>query len=199
MEESFLTRSRRSYVYENNSRDSGGKRRIIFIIGGIIILIALVVTAIVATGGEGEIEENITPTPTESFEEPSPTEEITLTPENEDTTPTPTSKTTPTPTKGASSSTVDRSGLSIAVQNGGGVAGAATKAKDTLEDLGYTVSSTGNADNFDYETTTIRVKAAKKQYLDQLKKDLSASYTIGSASADLTSGSADAIVIIGKK
>lgn len=199
MEDSFLTRSRRSYVYENNSKDNGGKRRIIFIIGGIIILIALVVTAIVATGGEGEIEENITPTPTEFIEEPTPTEEITSTPEEEDTTPAPTSKTTPTPTKGSSSSSIDRSELSVAVQNGGGVAGAASKAKGILEDLGYTVPSTGNADNFDYETTTIRVKAAKKQYLDQLKKDLSGSYTIGTASADLTSGSADAIVIVGKK
>ena len=110
-------------------------------------------------------------------------------------TPTP-AKGTPTPT---SSSGVERSNLDVAVLNGSGEAGAATKASDALKKLGYNVVSSGNADNFDYATTQIQVKSTKKAYLNMLKTDLSDTYTITSATADYTGTSADAVVIVGKK
>jgi hypothetical protein len=69
----------------------------------------------------------------------------------------------------------------------------------TLEDLGYVVSKTGNANNYDYSKTVIEVKATRKSYLPLLQKDLSAKYSIGSTSATMTDSSADAIVIVGKE
>ena len=95
---------------------------------------------------------------------------------------------------------LDRSNLSIEVQNGSGVVGAANKASDFLKSLGYVVSSTANADTFDYQETVIRVKSEKEAYLPLLKKDIGTNYTIGEASESLSaSTSADAIVIVGKQ
>ena len=94
---------------------------------------------------------------------------------------------------------LDRSKLSIKVQNGSGVTGAANKASDVLKGLGYSISSFGNADNPDYTDVVIKIKSDKSDYLSLLKKDLGFSYTIGSTSADLDdSFSEDALVIIGK-
>lgn len=203
--ESFITPSRRSYVYEN-SKSSGNKKRVILIILGILILIGLVAVSIVATGGKGEEETNLTPTVTPQA---TPTEKPTPTLAEEEGEPTPTEKVTPTPGKGTPTPTttsttdkasgLDRANLKIIVQNGGGVAGAATKGSNVLEDLGYDVVSTGNADNFDYETTTIQVKSTKKAYLDLLKKDLADEYTVGKATSDYTGTDADAVVIVGKE
>ncbi|MEK7517744.1 MAG: LytR C-terminal domain-containing protein [Patescibacteria group bacterium] len=97
------------------------------------------------------------------------------------------------------SSGLDRSALNVEVQNGNGETGVASKGSDVLKSLGYNVTATGNADNFDYQNVTIQVKSTKSKYLDLLKKDLGFSYTIGTTSADLSSSStADALVIIGK-
>lgn len=194
-EESIFTRSRRSYVYES-ARGSNNRNRVILIFVGLIILILLVVIAVVATGGKGDQDKSLTPTPTKPIETPTPipTETPALTPGKG--TPTPTAKITPTPSK---TSGLDRSLLTIAIKNGSGTAGAATKASNYLKGLGYDIVSSGNADSFDYANTTIQIKASKKAYLDQLKKDLSANYTVGSTSANLTSGSADAIVVVGKE
>ncbi len=94
---------------------------------------------------------------------------------------------------------LDRSTLSVEVQNGSGEVGAASKGSDILKSFGYKVVATGNADNFDYQSATIKVKSTKTNFLSLLKKDLGFSYTVGSASADLASSStADALVIIGK-
>lgn len=94
---------------------------------------------------------------------------------------------------------LDRSKLNVVVQNGSGETGVATKGSDYLKGLGYNVSSTGNADNYNYTNVSIQVKSDKSDYLSLLKKDLGFNYTIGSTSADLsTSLSEDALVIIGK-
>jgi hypothetical protein len=94
---------------------------------------------------------------------------------------------------------LDRSTLSVEVQNGSGEVGVAGKAADVLRGFGYKISSTGNADNYDYQNTTIKIKGTKSNYLALLKKDLGFSYTVASASSDLSSDStADALVIIGK-
>lgn len=147
------------------------------------------------------------PTPTADFniptEPPEPTEEPEPT-SSESASITPTGKVSPSVTKAAGASVdkttgLDRSKLTIEVQNGSGTAGAAGKMQTALEDLGYVVSKTGNADNYDYAKTVIQVKATRKSYLPLLEKDLGASYTIGSTSATMTSSTADAIVIVGKE
>jgi hypothetical protein len=111
-------------------------------------------------------------------------------------TPTPTIQTTPTP----ATSGLDRTAITIQVLNGGGKAGAATKMKQALEDKGYTVSDTGNADSYSYEKTEIQVKAAKSAYLPLLENDLQDTYTLGTSSAKLDeSVGYDARVIVGKE
>lgn len=141
----------------------------------------------------------ITPPPTEFITE-APTETETPTP-TEEKTPIPTK--TPTPAVKAnpvdSATGLDRSTLSIAVQNGSGVSGAAATARDFLNGLGYNVISTGNAATTDFQNVTIQVKSVKTSFMALLKKDLSAKYTVGVASSDLdATSSADALVVIGK-
>ncbi len=94
---------------------------------------------------------------------------------------------------------LDRSKLSVIVQNGSGTEGVAGKAADVLKELGYNVASTGNADNYNYTGVTVKVKKEKSNFLDLLKKDLSKDYTIKSSSSDLSSDSpTDALIIVGK-
>jgi len=204
----FFTTSRRA-TYEP-SKSSSNKKRIIFIFIGVLILLGLVGYAIFATGGQGEENLDVVPSPTISIE-PSPTTEPTPAEEEQSPTPSPaTGKTSPTPTgkisgtptptpKVGTTTEFERSDLSIIVKNGSGIAGAATKASDALKKLGYDVVSSGNADNFDYEGTTIQVTSTKKNFLEMLKTDLAKTYTITSATSDYKGTDADAIVIIGKE
>jgi outer membrane biosynthesis protein TonB len=171
------------------------------------LLIILLLGGLLMTRGKSVVlnifKSAPTPTPTvEPTKEPTPTEMPTDTPE-------PTGKTGSTPTKKPTpqvsvdpvdkTTKLDRSKLSVEIQNGSGQAGVAGKAADTLKNLGYSVGSTGNADNYDYQGVTISVKSSKSSYLPLLKSDLSSSYTVGSTSATLSnSSSSDAVVIVGK-
>lgn len=106
----------------------------------------------------------------------------------------PTSTPTPTPVP------PDRTGLTVEVINGGGVAGAGSKMKALLEEKGYTVSKVGNAKEYTYDKTEIVVKASKSNYLTTLEGDLKDSYSMGSSSATLAEdASYDAQVIVGKE
>lgn len=184
-----------SRLSRQGSGSSAGKyiKIIIFIV--VVVLIILGAFKFFSGGQNNKID--VTPTPTQEVlptdtPPPSPTEGPSGTPSP-----------SPKPTVNAvdKSSGLDRSKLSIHVLNGSGTAGASRKASDFLEGLGYNVIEMGNADNFNYEQTSIQVKSASDKYLSLLKKDLSASYTVGSASADLSSSpeKADAVVIIGKQ
>lgn len=94
---------------------------------------------------------------------------------------------------------LDRTTLSITVQNGSGAEGAAGKAATILKDAGYNSPSTGNADNFNYEGVTIKVKVNKNDFLNLLNKDLSREYTVTASSSDLPLiFPTDALIIIGK-
>jgi hypothetical protein len=139
----------------------------------------------------------ITPTPTEyQFPTDTPSPVISPAEKTEEVTVTPAAKAV-NPVDPLTR--LDKSTLSIEVQNGSGEAGVAGKGADTLKEFGYKISSTGNADNFNYQDVTIKVKSTKSRFLALLKKDLGFSYTVGSTSADLSSDSAaDALVIIGK-
>lgn len=208
MEESSSVFSESPFGTQNTTPASSSKgpskrgKKLIFLILIIIILAAIAFGAMQLLGNTST--EDATPTPTiEEFvlptDTPAPTEPET------DGSPAPTSSTTTTPaptSAGGSSSSVDpvtkldRADLTIVVQNGSGEAGVANVMKEKLEDLGYVVSSTGNADNFDYTETVIQVKAASKDFVSLLRKDLGDDYTIGSATSDYT-GSGDAVVIVG--
>ncbi|MDO8621528.1 MAG: LytR C-terminal domain-containing protein [Candidatus Levybacteria bacterium] len=133
----------------------------------------------------------VVPTPTEfQFPTDTPTPQVSITPGV---------TTAPSVNPIDSSTGLDRSTLTVEVQNGSGVVGAASKASDALKSFGYHITAMGNADNFNYENATVQVKSSKSKYLPLLKKDLGFSYTVASASSDLSdSSSADALVIIGK-
>jgi len=108
---------------------------------------------------------------------------------------TPTGKLTPTPNV----SKLDRSKLNVSVLNGSGVVGAGKKIADYLSGLGYVINGTGNADNYNYQGISVKVKQTKSDYAALLKKDLG---SVASGSA-VTTGvddtiSTDAQVIVGK-
>lgn len=132
---------------------------------------------------------------------PLPTEGLAPTPTKEpkpSVAPSPTARPTTNPID--LTTKLDRSSVSIAIQNGSGETGAASTMADILKSFGYKIVSLGNADNFDYENTVIKTKSDKDKFISLLKKDLGGdSYTIGNTSSDLSaSSSADIVVIVGK-
>lgn len=175
-------------------------KRFIYLIAFVILLVLLFAGYKLLGSSKGNDINNTpveTPAPTQELlptDSPVPTEEITSTP-------TPSDTPTPKPTGNPIDKTtgLNRSKLSVTVQNGSGEAGVAAAGKDFLTGLGYNVSSTANADNFDYTGVTIKVKSASSDYLTLLKSDLATKYTVSNSSSDLSASvSADALVIIGK-
>ena len=195
MEESSFQSPVSQFNYQSPEPPGKSKKFLKLIIFA-IILIGLIwgVQKLFFGGSQESKPAVITPTPTEyqfptDTPAPSPTGAL-------EATVAPTSKAI-NPVDSATG--LDRSTLSVEVQNGSGETGVASKGSDILKSFGYKVIATGNADNFDYQNTTIKVKSTKINFLALLKKDLGFSYTVGSASADLSSSStADALVIIGK-
>lgn len=179
-------------------------------IGKLILPIVIIVILLAIIGGGAYYlrskEETIpAPTPAPTIAEPTPTEQLTpiaaqtLTPTGKGAKPTPT-KTVLQTSASSSAQTPSTKGLTLKVLNGSGVAGKAGTAADYLKGLGYAVSSTGNADNFNYDQSTITIKAAKQSSLASLKTDLAAKYAVGTTSATLASiEDVDAVVIIGKQ
>jgi hypothetical protein len=174
------------------------KKTVVLAVVVVLIILAFLVMNL---RGQSTIQPEATPTifPT-ATEEPIPTETPAPTP-SESPSPTPSASPSPKPSVNPVDKTtgLDRSELNVVVQNGTGEAGVAGKGSDYLTGLGYNVSSTANADNFDYTNVTIKIKADKSDFLALLKKDLGLNYTIGDTSSDLAdSESEDALVIIGK-
>lgn len=173
-------------------------KKFFYVILFLIIIVVFFLTRNFFFGSNKQKEETkITPTPTEfQFPTDTPAPSVSPTAGAEKPTATPTVKSI-NPVDQLTG--LDRSALSIEVQNGSGVKGAAAKAADILTGFGYKIASKGNANNENYENVTIQVKSTKSDFLALLKKDLGFSYTVGSASADLSdSSTADALVIIGK-
>lgn len=173
-------------------------RRLIFIIFIIIVIGAAVFGGRSFLGSKNEKQDksSIIPSPTGQIELPTDTPVPTNSPTPEATV-VPTRKPTANPVDKATG--FDRSTISLEVQNGSGEFGAASKASEVLKIFGYRIAATGNADNFNYENLTIKVKSDKSHFLELLKKDLGFNYTIGSTSANLSAtSSADALVVVGK-
>jgi hypothetical protein len=172
-------------------------KRSVYLILAIIVIILLFLGYRAISSNKGSAPAP-TPTPMPNVAVVTPIETATPTPT---TSPTVTPTVTPKPTVDPvdKDSGLDRSKLSVTVQNGSGTVGVAGKAKDVLENVGYDVVGTDNADNYDFTNVTIQVKSSKSDFLALLKKDLGFSYTIGSTTSDLPdSFSSDALVIIGK-
>lgn len=174
--------------------------KFVVLIIGVLIVVAILFGVTRLFSGSSEPEP--TPTPTlVATETPTPTPEDEEVGEEEEE---PTEEPTTAPTEKPSANPVDsktgldRSELSIRVLNGSGEAGAAGEAAEILRNLGYVVSSTGNADNFDYENVSIEVKSESSDFLSLLKSDLSGTYTIDGTSSTLSDSSYDAVIIIGK-
>lgn len=181
--------SSQSYEYNQPPRKRSPKKLLLLI--GAVLLVLVAVNGLRMLGSKSE--PSPTPTPTPAIEDFSALEPS----------PTPSEEPTPTPQPQAdpidSATGLDRSDLSIRIENGSGTAGVAGKASTYLKNLGYTIVSTGNASNFNYEDVTIQIKASEKAFLPLLNKDLSKEYSVGSATSDLSAtSSADALVIIGK-
>lgn len=116
-------------------------------------------------------------------------------------TPTPTAAVSATPTPEASpGSNIDKTSAKLRVLNGSGRAGVASSAKDFIESKGYKVTAVGNAANFDFTQTIIKLKAAFANFRDALVADLSGKYSVSVSSDPLdATDSADIEVTIGSK
>lgn len=92
---------------------------------------------------------------------------------------------------------VNKKNYTIQVLNGSGTAGAAGQARDFLTSKGYLVKDTGNADNFNYAKTTLRIKKSKKAISDLLTKDLKPRYAITVGSPLPEGEQFDIVIIVG--
>ena len=180
------------YEYSSSTSSRGRLRRLFIFFIILIVIVGSIVFAMTKFFGGEE-----TPTPIENLITETPTPEATPTEEPQNT-PTPTPKPTANPIDETTG--LDRSKLSVLIQNGSGEAGAASKMAEVLRSFGYNVAKIGNADATDYEKVSIEVKSDKSSFLTLLKKDIAVTYSVGSTSAVLSAtASADAIVIVGKQ
>jgi LCP family protein required for cell wall assembly len=92
----------------------------------------------------------------------------------------------------AAPATVAPSEVSVDVFNGSGVSGLAAQAAGELEDAGFTVTSTGNADSNDYSTTTIRYAAGDEALAATLAAQIPGAAS--EASDDATAGTVQLIL-----
>lgn len=174
-------------------RPSRGNKKIIGIVAIILVIIGLVFLGIQNARGKSS-QEKITPTieqtPTEEpTQEPTPEEEVTPTG----------SKTTPSP-RPTSANVSSARDLAIQVLNGNGKVGGAGEVRDFLKGKGYLNLATANADNFDYQGVSIKIKSSRNKFLSTLQSDLKEKYTISASGSSTLAESADydAQVIVGK-
>lgn len=114
--------------------------------------------------------------------------------QNTEPTPSPQAIQTPQPTPAA---ILIRSDWSLEVLNGSGTSGLAKQIALKLQDLGYQVVKTGNADR-DYDKTQILIKKELLEKADLVIADIKDVIKIASVAGELTEGTASARIIIGK-
>lgn len=111
--------------------------------------------------------------------------------------PTPSLSSPPSPSN-TPSPAPDKASLKIEILNGSGKKGAAAALAVKLEQAGFKVAETGNADNQAYATSVTKVKKSKADVADLVFPEL-ASYTIGEKQELLEEDAYDMIIIIGAK
>lgn len=151
---------------------------------GLFIILAVVVAAIAAfaftRSPDESASETKTATPTQAIQDINVTEEPSVTPE---------------PTE---AEVKKASGPLIQVQNGSGAEGVAGKMKTALEDAGYESIETGNAENYEFESVTLRAKKASLPTAEKIKTQLT-DYTFVDGVATLSDDSLfDIVVVVGK-
>lgn len=161
--------SRRGPVAMNTTKNSNKMWLWIVII---VLLIAVGVGAYFFMNREAEDSDSSSITPTSSFptDKPSPTEED-----------------------------VDLEAYEIMVLNGSETAGEAGRLKTALEEAGFKVAGTGNADKTDYTETIVQAKSTvSKGYLDKLREELEGTYELTTNVEELDDDDEnDVVVIIG--
>lgn len=110
--------------------------------------------------------------------------------------PLPTASETPSPTP--SVVPFVRPDFSFEVLNGSGTSGLAKKFALKLQDLGYQVIKTGNADKQTYAKTEILVRKDYTDKVDVIIADLKDAIKIASIAGELKEGTASARIILGK-
>jgi len=104
--------------------------------------------------------------------------------------PTPQPTATPTPTLAP----IARKDISLSIENGVGTTGLAGTYQERLTNLGYKVTTTGNADNYDYTVTVI--KTGNRAIYERLKKDLS-EFLSGAPQYETSTDTDSAVIILG--
>lgn len=97
---------------------------------------------------------------------------------------------TPTPT-------FDRSRWTFEILNGSGIAGHAGRIAEELEELGYVVTDTGNADATDYIDHEIYIIEDMMDDADGLLEDIAEVIAISTISGELTGSAGTARIILG--
>lgn len=93
---------------------------------------------------------------------------------------------------------LDRSQWSFEVLNGSGVTGEAKRKADKLQELGYQVIKTGNADKSNYSETQLFAQKELLEKIDLVVADLKDVIKIASVAGELKDSTASARIIIGK-
>jgi len=102
---------------------------------------------------------------------------------------------TPSPTP-----ILNKQEFTIQILNGSGGSGVAGKMETLLKNDGYEIAGLGNADNFDYLQTEIRVKEKVNNiFFDSLKKTLEIDYKIVKGKPLTQEEKTDIVIIIGKQ
>lgn len=88
--------------------------------------------------------------------------------------------------------------FTIKILNGSGKAGLSGSLQKDLEEKGYKVEGTGNADNFNYKKTIIQTKEnVPQKFIDELKDLLSDKYGSVETEELDSDGDTDVVIIIG--
>lgn len=157
---------------EETASELDHKNSFLFIVGLVVFLVIIVGTGLFAAFLFTQSNKEVVTAPVETAQpSPSPEEEL------------------------------DRSVFVFEVLNGSGVSGAAAKAQEQLEDLGYTVIKTGNADRQNYTETKIYVSEELEGKADIFLEEIKLEYANATFSGILTSAkdsTASARIIIGK-
>lgn len=98
----------------------------------------------------------------------------------------------------ASASAEAKKATTIKILNGSGIKGEAQKLKGILEKEGYTITASGNADNFDYKGTVLQAKTSVSASIkEDLKVQLEKLYIVTSGEDLADSAKEDLTVTIG--